>query len=167
MKLFDKLKAAASKTMMLTQRLEAMENDPREKHVDDFIDHAFRQHCFARYVLFHYRLPAVLQMDFKPYFKHLRLTCTYQGETWLVTQASRLGVLGLRKDLAASPLEGYDIRVNVNDCSDWSDGTVGINVRAYQQAVGRLHRPDISPPELKRKGNRAWRRAQAKKGTAS
>ena len=45
------------------------------------------------------------------------LFCTYEGQTYRVTGASRLGDVWLTLDLCKN--QGYEKRVDVADCSDW------------------------------------------------
>lgn len=91
---------------------------PGVTHVDDFIDGHFLQDCYARWVLNLLRMPACLQIDFKPWISQYKLFCVYQGEWYRVTVASRLGDIGLSRDFEADC--GYTVRVDVSQCSDWS-----------------------------------------------
>lgn len=65
------------------------------------------------------RLPAWMQNTFHPQIEKYRLYCTYRGETYRVTGASRLGDIWLRSDLSLDT--GYDPggRVSLAECSDW------------------------------------------------
>ena len=72
---------------------------------------------YAAFVIHHKRLSAVAQMAFEPFVKDHLLFCTYKGERYRVNVASRLGDLGLAKDLTRQ--NGYDTRVPVTECSDW------------------------------------------------
>jgi len=73
---------------------------------------------YACFVLHHKTLSAVTQMAYKPYIEQHLLFCTYEGLRYKVNVASRLGDIGLAKDLTRQ--HGYDIRVEVTKCSDWS-----------------------------------------------
>ncbi len=87
-------------------------------HVDEFIDSGFRKNTYARWVLNHFRLPAVLKMDFSEFMKDHKLFCLYNGDKYRCTGASRLGDVWLAKDMER--ISGYDLRVDVEECSEWS-----------------------------------------------
>lgn len=92
-------------------------------HVDDFIDDSFtyktNSEKYARFVLNYFRLSAALTMDFEPFMKQYKLFCQYEGLKYKVTGASRMGDIWLSKDLTRDA--GYDLRVCIEECSDWSD----------------------------------------------
>lgn len=85
-------------------------------HVDDFID-THGGDPYARWMFLHFRLPAVLQIDFRPFIKDHKLFCTYQGKRYRVTGASRLGDVWLAADFKQDT--GYDHRVDLEECSNW------------------------------------------------
>lgn len=87
-------------------------------HVDDFIDGEFMKHTYARWVLNYFRLPAALKNDFEPFMKDHKLFCTYKGKRRRVTGASRLGDIWLADDY--EQCVGYNYRVDVVDCTEWS-----------------------------------------------
>ena len=89
------------------------------KHVDEFIDGNFREDRYARWVLNHFRLPAVLKMDFDEFMADKKLFCVYNNEKYRVTGASRLGDIWLARDFNRT--RGYDLRVDLAECSVWSD----------------------------------------------
>lgn len=89
------------------------------KHVDNFIDYNYSEECYARWVLNHFRLPAVLKMDFEPFMKEHKLFCTYKDKRFRVIGASRLGDIWLTSDFKRNT--GYEKRVDVDECSNWSD----------------------------------------------
>jgi hypothetical protein len=90
-------------------------------HVDDFIDdHAGDP--YARWMLLHFRLSAVNQIDFAPFYRHKRLFCDYEGRRYRVTGASRMGDVWLHSNHHFDPgksLPFYELRVAVDDCSNW------------------------------------------------
>lgn len=88
-------------------------------HIDEFIDNNFCEHEYARWVLYHFRLPAALKMDFNQFMEGHKLFCSYKGEKYRVTGASRMGDIWLAKDFKRE--SGYDLRVDVEECSEWSD----------------------------------------------
>lgn len=92
-------------------------------HVDEFIDENYCEHEYARWVLHHFRLPAALKADFDQFMKDHKLFCSYSingsKQRFRVTGASRLGDVWLAKDFKRKT--GYDHRVDVAKCSEWSD----------------------------------------------
>jgi hypothetical protein len=99
---------------------------PPGQHVDDFVsfgsnkpnDQRDPNEKYARWFMMLHRLPAIMQSAFTDQIGHYKLFCTYQGELYRVTGASRLGDICLTKDLNKDI--GYEIRVFVNECSGWS-----------------------------------------------
>lgn len=88
--------------------------------VDEFIDD-YTSDAYASWVLNLLRLPAALYFKFKPWANHYKLFCTYEGETYRVTMASRMGDIGLSKNFDVELPAGYEKRVSVVDCFDWRD----------------------------------------------
>lgn len=87
-------------------------------HVDHFIyESNYGEHLYARWVLMHFRLPAVLQLDFGPFMKSNRLFCDFEGQRYRCTGASRMGDVWLATDFKREA--GYDLRVDVAECSNW------------------------------------------------
>lgn len=92
-------------------------------HIDEWLD-KFKQskppggEMYARFVLEHYRMPAWKQNGYAEWTSQFKLFCTYKGERYRVTGASRLGDIWLARDLNREA--GYDLRVNVDECSGWS-----------------------------------------------
>lgn len=91
--------------------------------VDDFIDWGSGKQdpneLYARWVLHHHRLPAFLKASFHDFINHYKLFCVYQGKKYRVTGASRFGDIWLSIDPNRD--SGYDLRVGVNECSEWSE----------------------------------------------
>ena len=87
-------------------------------HVDEFIDSGFRKDTYARWVLNHFRLPAVLKMDFHDYMKDHKLFCQYERKKYRCTGASRMGDVWLSEDFNRE--SGYELRVDVEKCTEWS-----------------------------------------------
>jgi hypothetical protein len=111
-------------------RVNLKPNGPPERpgdfvHVDDFIDHHLGDQ-YARFVLDYFRRSAVCQRDFWPFMIHHRLFCTFKDTVgggkragrYRVTGASRMGDIWLVHDFECET--GYDHRVNVADCHEWS-----------------------------------------------
>jgi hypothetical protein len=88
-------------------------------HVDEWIEMPTgdKGEDYARFVLHHARLPAIMQVFFEPWTKQFRLFCTHKRKRYKVTGASRLGDVWLAKDLTRE--SGYDLRVDLADCSKW------------------------------------------------
>ena len=86
-------------------------------HIDDFIED-LHSDAYAAWVFNHFRLPAILKSRFWPFMREHRLFCSHGGERYRVTGASRMGDVWLTKDFNQDT--GYEKRVDVNDCSNWS-----------------------------------------------
>lgn len=101
----------------------AREDEERD-HVDHFIDTHSPDDTpgqrYAKWMLHHFRMPAVWQMHFAPFLEGRRLFCTWEGKRWRVTGASRMGAVWLASDLACEV--GYDERVGVAECTEWGPG---------------------------------------------
>lgn len=91
-------------------------------HVDDFIDYGHKKtadESYARFFFMLSRLPAILQMEFGEWTSKYKLYCIYKDERYRVTGASRLGDVWLAKDFSQE--SGYDLRVDLADCFNWSE----------------------------------------------
>lgn len=88
-------------------------------HVDEFIDEEYARHNYARFFFHLHRLPAILQADFDEWISKYKLFCEYKGKKYRVTGCSRLGDIWLAENLERE--NGYDLRVDVAECSSWSD----------------------------------------------
>ena len=88
-------------------------------HVDEFIDGHFNEEKYARWCFLLFRLPAVLQADFREFTKKYKLFCTYNAVRFRVTGASRLGDIWLTSDFNQDT--GYEHRVDLSECSEWGD----------------------------------------------
>jgi hypothetical protein len=85
-------------------------------HVDDFVD-SFETDKYVSWFFFLHRLPAILQCKFKGELDKVKLFCTYEGERYRVTGASRFGDIYLMKDFKKD--RGYELRVDLEKCSAW------------------------------------------------
>jgi hypothetical protein len=92
-------------------------NEVERVHVDSFIDDP-TQDAYARWMFMHFRLPAWQKASFEPFIKERKLFCTYEGKRFRVTGASTMGDVWLVRDFKRD--HGYDLRVVVYDCKDWS-----------------------------------------------
>ncbi len=102
-------------------------------HIDDWLesavckkDHGTR---YAAFVLHHRRLSASAQIAFGDFLGDLPLYCDYNGERFRCTGASRLGDVWLLADHTRT--HGYDHRVDVSSCSNWSNRPDGEFARAW------------------------------------
>lgn len=95
------------------------------QHVDDFISHGPPvgggdvNTQYARWVLLHFRQPATVQFATQQFMANYTLFVTYQGERYRLIGASRLGDVWLTKTFSRS--HGYDVRVLIAECSEFSD----------------------------------------------
>lgn len=91
------------------------------QHVDDFVscppdDEAGR---YAAFCFMFFRLPAVMQIAFRKWTSQYKLFCTYKERRYRVTGASRMGDVWLTENFEQD--FGYDLRVEIDDCTDWAD----------------------------------------------
>ena len=90
-------------------------------HVDDFI---FQHHAtgsdeaYAAFFLSFARLPAYQRMMWDRWINQFQLFCTHKNKRYRVTGASRLGDIWLTQNFEQDT--GYDLRVDVDTCSNWS-----------------------------------------------
>lgn len=85
-------------------------------HVDDFID-AYDTDPYASYVFLLFRTTASFAIKCGDFIARHQLFCKYKGRSYRVTGASRMGDVWLSADFNRQV--GYELRVNVADCSDW------------------------------------------------
>lgn len=88
-------------------------------HVDDFIDVNLGEHKYARFFFMLHRSPAILKSDFAQWIDQYKLFCDYAGKKYRVTGCSRMGDIWLSADFNREI--GYELRVDVNACTNWSD----------------------------------------------
>lgn len=96
-------------------------SEEQTTHVDDWIDNTFapeEQH-YAQFFFHLHRLPALEKSKWAKWIAKFKLFCTHQGKRYRVTGCSRLGDVWLANNHSQD--SGYDLRVNVDECSDWSD----------------------------------------------
>lgn len=103
-------------------------------HIDDWLDTPATNDAekTAKEFLEHCRRPAIDKDH--AWVAANPLFCTYKGERWRVLGASRLGDVWLTKHFER--VNGYDIRPDVDECSEWGNTP---NVRAK--------RADTAPPQ--------------------
>ena len=96
-----------------------------ETHIDDWLDEPvvasdsdMHNLCYAKFVLEFSRMPAFKQSQYKQWMQQFELFCSYEGKRYRVTGASRMGgvwlIANFKRDF------GYDLRVDVSKCSEWS-----------------------------------------------
>jgi hypothetical protein len=73
---------------------------------------------YARWVLLHKRLPAVMKYDFDEFMADHKLFCTYEDIRYRCTGGSRMGDVWLTTDFDQDT--GYELRVAIDDCFHWS-----------------------------------------------
>jgi len=100
------------------------ENKKKSTHIDDFVHYGTsisnrtEMEDYARWLFLHWRLPAITKNALNKFMDTHELYCLYDGECHRVTGASRLGDVWLTKDFEQDT--GYQKRVMVDDCSEWS-----------------------------------------------
>ena len=111
--------------MKLTEPLGTVHEDDGRGHIDHFINFGSKtlgewseMEIYARWVINHFRLPAVTMNALWSIMRNHKLFCTYEGVKYRVIGASRLGDLWLAKDFTKEV--GYDKRVDWRKCSNWS-----------------------------------------------
>lgn len=101
------------------QRADTPMKDP---HVDAWLDRVTMNpgpgEAYARWWLEQARYPAWKQAIYKPIMEQHKLFCTWNGQQWRVTGASSMGDIWLAADI--NRVSGYDERVPVAECSEWS-----------------------------------------------
>lgn len=93
-------------------------------HVDEFIDNPTTD-AYASLFLDLHRLPAIDQFteSMPALMSRYKLFCKWSGDgkTYRVTGCSSMGDVWFTSDYEQDT--GYQKRVNVVECSDWSDNT--------------------------------------------
>lgn len=74
--------------------------------------------AYAQFFFLLHRLPAMMKFSMSDQIKPFKLFCDYQGTRYRVTGASRLGDVWLQSNFDRD--SGYDYRVLLKDCSNWS-----------------------------------------------
>lgn len=92
-------------------------------HVDEWLDSPTCKdddgEKYAKFVLEHMRWPAWKQLNYAKWIREMELFCTWRAERYRCTGASSLGDVWLVSD--SSKKHGYNHRVNVAECTGWSD----------------------------------------------
>ena len=100
------------------------------KHIDDFLECTYEftrwpDLAYPHFLFTYWRSPATTKMLHAPFMNQFKLFVDFEGQTWRVTGASRMGDIWLAKDF--NRVHGYDRRVNPNfelftnwrDKADW------------------------------------------------
>lgn len=102
------------------------EEEPRwmKNHADNWIDRPSMtkdsdEVKYAKWCIWHFRMPAVSFYAFEKFIQRDKLFCTYEGKRYRVTGASTMGDIWLNKNFDSD--SGYDHRVDYTLCSGWSD----------------------------------------------
>ena len=93
---------------------------PTMTHVDDFIDDPYSD-PYAAWMFSYFRLHACLRVRVAKFMEPHKLFCTYRGKKYRCVGASRLGDVWLWRNGEPYQGIGYHLRVDVADCSGWSD----------------------------------------------
>lgn len=88
----------------------------RYLHIDDFLDSAYEivsrpGLAYAHFLFSHWRKPAVDKSMHEPFMRKFKLFVDYEGKTWRVTGASRMGDIWLQSDFTRD--HGYTNRVDL------------------------------------------------------
>lgn len=88
-------------------------------HIDEWLDLSAKniEEKYAKFLLEYFRLPVLKKAQLYDFMQPLRLYCSYKGNRYRCTGASRLGDIWLTEDFSQE--SGYTKRVDVNKCSDW------------------------------------------------
>lgn len=92
-------------------------------HVDDWLDRPSYKpgsegEIYAKFMLDYARLPAWKQMMYAKFMEGRKLFCMHNSKKYRCTGASRMGDVWLTRDFEQK--DGYELRVEVSTCSDWS-----------------------------------------------
>lgn len=90
--------------------------------VDDWLDKPTLHddnEIYAKFVIDYFRLPAWKKIAYKKWMGQYKLFCIYEDKKYRVTGASRFGDIFLNADFNAE--SGYQLRVHVNECYNWSN----------------------------------------------
>jgi hypothetical protein len=101
-------------------------------HIDEWLEIPSRNgnEAYAKFVLTYFRYPAWMNHACYPWMKQFKLFCTYKGERYRVTGASRLGDIWLTND--PNREVGYHLRIFVEDCSNWTDDFKNANKKMIE-----------------------------------
>jgi len=102
-------------------------DEPKYTHVDEFIDYGTSVisskreagEDYARWLLNHFRMSAMMRMAFDTFMTNHELYAQYEGKTYRVIGASRMGDVWLTDKFENT--HGYQHRVEVTTLSKWSD----------------------------------------------
>lgn len=93
-------------------------------HIDEWIDDPVlptEENTGIRYAKWFFiwkRMPAWMQSSLGEFYNDAKLFCEYQGKKYRCAGASRMGDIWLTSNFNRE--RGYELRVNVDDCSGWS-----------------------------------------------
>ena len=90
-----------------------------KRHCHTYIRDKSQPMCLRKWLLYN-RVPAIWKMRrWRKQWGIPTLFATYKGEQYRVVMASRLGDVGITKNLNA--LFGYELRVYIEDLSDFKE----------------------------------------------
>lgn len=97
-------------------------------HINDWIEipGSNESENYAKFVFDYFIKPAWMQYAFHTWMKRYVLFCTYEGVRYRVTGASGMGDIWLTTNFEQD--FGYEERVDVEECSEWSNVSNPINL---------------------------------------
>lgn len=93
-------------------------------HIDEWVDDPCpitdgnQGERYAKWFFVWKRMPAWMQSSLAEFYNDAKLFCQYKGKKYRCTGASRMGDVWLTSDFSQD--QGYELRVDVDDCSEWS-----------------------------------------------
>lgn len=99
---------------------------PTRMHIDDFLNDVYscmgrRDLAYAHFLFSHWRKPAIEKSNHEPFMAQFKLFVDWQGKTYRVIGASRLGDIWLTSDFNRD--HGYEHRIDLDlaELSNWRD----------------------------------------------
>ena len=143
-------------TFSSQQTTQQLINQPRKKditHIDDWLDTPLfmlpeiknskrfteekkKAITHARFKLELLRLPVFKMMEFSSIIHAHEVYCSYLGEMYKLTFASRMGWIGLRKDFTLD--HGYDVTCFAGEVDWWNDKPEVPNYYTKEQLINKV-----------------------------
>ena len=109
---------------------------PEIKDSKRFTEEKKKALIHARFKLEQLRLPASKIMEFSEIITAHAVYCSYLGEMYKLTFASRMGWIGLRKDFALD--RGYDVTCFAGEIDWWNDKPEVPNYYTKEQLINKV-----------------------------
>ncbi len=109
---------------------------PEIKNSKRFTDEKKKALTHARFKLECLRIPASKIMEFSEIIKAHKVYCSYLGEMYKLTFASRMGWIGLRKDFTLD--HGYDAVCFPGEIDWWSDKPEVPDYYTKEQLINKI-----------------------------